>query len=217
MEVTLIKVFITASEIVLLIVALIIGAFWIKQPDANYEPILVFLSFLLPMLEVARRKVSNKQVDMVPQTTSYARRYLDQPHQCHFINNLPNLKKAVEQSSQELWDSGITANMRQGSYDLIHSLQDYWVSLAEFFPPLHFDGKEPRVYISDYTQSRFSFHRSNLEPDGAGTGGSIVHVMAGGGVIQDLENMIEETVCTLSSSTDTIDFENWKKRWRGKA
>jgi hypothetical protein len=221
LEAILFKKIIAISEILLLIAALIIGGFWIQTPEGNYEPILVFMGFLLPVLEVARRKIKpSDKVDVVEKkrpSKDYARRYLDQPHQCHFINNLPKLKKVAEQSSQELWDSGITANMRQGSYDLINSLQDYWVKLAEFFPPMHFDGKEPREYISEYTKSRFTFHRANMEPDGPGTGGSIVHVMCGGGVIEDLEKMIEETVCTLSLNSDSIDFNDWKKQWRGKA
>jgi len=211
----LIKYIITGTEVLVLIAALIIGALWIQKPEATYEPALVFLGFLLPALEIARRKFSSTDnLDKDKVNKEYPRRYLDQPHQCHFINNFPNLKKVVEQSSQELWDSGITANMRQGSYDLIHSLQDYWVKLTEFFPPLHFDGKEPREYISEYTKSRFSFHRANLEPDGPSTGGSIVHVMAGGDVIADLEKMIEETVCTLSLNSDSIDFSEWKRQWR---
>ncbi|OOE35980.1 hypothetical protein BZG04_07640 [Salinivibrio kushneri] len=214
----LIKYIITGAEVLVLIAALIVGALWIQEPEASYEPFLVFLSFLLPVLEIFRRKFSStEELDDDRANKEYPRRYLDQPHQCHFINNLPNLKKVVEQSSQELWDSGVTANMRQGNYDLIHSLQDYWVKLAEFFPPMHFDGKEPRKYISEYTKSRFAFHRANFEPDGPGKGGSIVHVMVGGDVIADLEKMIEETVCTLSLNSDAIDFTEWKKQWRGKA
>ena len=215
------KKIIAISEIFLLVVALIIGGLWIQTPEGNYEPILVFIGFLLLVLEVARRQIKpSEEADVGEKnrpSKDYDRRYLDQPHQCHFINNLPKLKKVVEQSSQELWDSGITANMRQGSYDLINSLQDYWVKLSEFFPPAHFDGKEPREYISEYTKSRFTFHRANMEPDGAGTGGSIVHVMCGGDVIEDLEKMIEETVCMLSLNSDSIDFKDWKKKWRGKA
>nr|CAA6810390.1 MAG: Unknown protein [uncultured Thiotrichaceae bacterium] len=223
MEATLLLKIIAVSEVLLLIVALIIGVLWIQTPEANYEPVLVFMGFLLTILEVVRRKIKpkpSKEFDVGEQNNlsrDYTRRYLDQPHQCHFINNLPKFKKAVEQSSQELWDSGITANMRQGSYDLINSLQDYWVKLAEFFPPMHFDGKEPREYISEYTKSRFVFHRANMEPNGPGTGGSIVHVMCGGSVIEDLEKMIEETVCTLSLSSDSINFKDWKQQWRGKA
>ena len=221
MEASLLQKIIAVCEVLLLIVALIIGVLWIQSPEANYEPILVFFSFLLFVLEVVRRKIKpSKEPDVCElsiKVKQHTRRYLDQPHQCHFINNLPKLKKVVKESSQELWDSGITANMRQGNYDLINSLQDCWVKLEEFYPPIHFDDTEPREYISEYTKRPCTFHRANMEPDGPGTGGSIVHVMAGGGVIEDLEKMIEETVCTLSLNSDSIDFEDWKQQWHGKA
>lgn len=217
MSIKLTSKIITIIEIIILLVALLLGGLWISDPNANYEPILVFLGFTLTVLEVVKRKSKVHEKNEGPKLKQHARRYLDQPHQVHFIQSLPRLKRVAEESSQQLWDSGITANMRQGSYDLIDFLKDNWVKLAEFYPPLHFDGKEPRDYISEYTKNRFSFHRANLEPNGPGTGGSIVHVMVGGDVIADLEKMIEETVCTLSLNSDSIEFIEWKQQWRGKA
>ena len=51
------KKIIAISEIFLLVVALIIGGLWIQTPEGNYEPILVFIGFLLLVLEVARRQI----------------------------------------------------------------------------------------------------------------------------------------------------------------
>ncbi len=99
----------------------------------------------------------------------------------------------------------------------IDFLEDIWVKLAEFYPPLHFGGLEPREYITKYIQDSFSHHRANLEPDGPGTGGTIVGVMAGGHVIHDLEEMIDDTVCTLSLNSESFDYQDWKNKWRGKA
>jgi hypothetical protein len=200
-------------ELILLVLALAIGAFWVSDPDGNYEPFLALIWVILPLLELFRRLTGrdNKLKKI------YARRYLDQPHQLHFIKGLPSLRRAAHESAQELWDSGITASMRQGSYDYIDFLQDTWVRLAEFYPPLHFGGLGPREYLDKYVQDRFSYHRASLEPGGPGTGGTIVGVEAGGYVIHDLEEMIDQTVCTLSLNSESFDYQDWKNRWQGKA
>lgn len=203
-------------ELILLISALAIGAFWASDPEGNYEPFLAVIGITLTLLELFRRLTDRNNKANIPEKI-YARRYLDQPHHLHFIKGLPSLRHAAHESAQELWDSGMTANMRQGSYDYIDFLQDTWVKLAEFYPPLHFGGLEPREYITKYTQGRFSHHRANLEPDGPGSGGTIVGVMAGGHVIHDLEEMIDDTVCTLSLNSESFDYQEWKNRWKGKA
>jgi hypothetical protein len=205
-----------AIELTLLFPALVLGAFWANNPSGNYEPFLAVIGVALALLELFRRLTDRNNEINIPEKI-YARRYLDQPHHLHFIKGLPSLRNAAHESAQELWDSGITANMRQGSYDYIDFLQDTWVRLAEFYPPLHFGGLEPREYISKYTQGRFSHHRANLEPDGPDTGGTIVGVMAGGHVIHDLEEMIDDTVCTLSLNSELLDYQDWKERWQGKA
>lgn len=203
-------------ELILLISALTIGAFWASDQEGNYEPFLAVIGITLALLELFKRLTDRNNKANIPEKI-YARRYLDQPHHLHFIKGLPSLRQAAHESTQELWDSGITANMRQGSYDYIDFLQDTWLKLAEFYPPLHFGGLEPREYITKYTQGRFSHHRANLEPDGPGSGGTIVGVMAGGHVIHDLEEMIDDTVCTLSLNSESFDYQEWKNRWKGKA
>jgi hypothetical protein len=96
-------------------------------------------------------------------------------------------------------------------------LENTWVKLTEFFPPLHFGSKDPRQYLLEYMQSRYAHHRANLEPHGAGTGGTIIGVMADGHVMADLEKMIEEIVCTISLNSESFDFLKWKSEWANKA
>lgn len=203
-------------ELILPVAALTIGGLWVIDPNENYEPFLAVMGIVLALLELCRRlSVRSNTVEKTKKI--YARRYLDQPHHFHFIKGLPSLRNAAHENAQELWDSGITANMRQGSYDYIDFLQDIWVRLAEFYPPLHFGGLEPREYISKFTRDRFSHHRVNLEPEGPNTGGTIVGVIAGGNVIYDLEEMIDDQVCNLSLNSESFDYQHWKKRWQGKA
>ncbi|MGL4822794.1 MAG: hypothetical protein ACRC2W_07370 [Plesiomonas shigelloides] len=203
-------------ELTILISSLVIAAFWANDPEGNYEPFIAVLAGILALLELSRRLIDRSNKLTIPPKI-YARRHLDQPHQLHFIKGLPSLRHAAHERSQELWDSGITANMMQGSYDYIDFLEDIWVKLAEFYPPLHFSGLEPREYITKYIQDRFSYHRANLEPDGNGTGGTIVGVMAGGHVFHDLEEMIDDTVCSLSQNCESFDYQDWKNKWRGQA
>lgn len=200
-------------EFSLILVSLVLSGFWVSDPDGNYEPYIAVILGITAFLEFARRMVGNRR--KIRSQRDLGKRYVDQSHQMHFIKGLPALRRAAHENARELWDGGVTAEMRQGSYDYIDSLQDIWVRLARFYPPNHFGGVEPREYINKYTQDRFSYHRASLEPEGPGTGGTIVGVMAGGGVIEDLEKMIEETVCTLSLNSEPFDYQSWQRDWKG--
>jgi hypothetical protein len=50
-----------------------------------------------------------------------------------FLHALPGLRKAVITAARPLWDTGITSEMCQGSYDAIGFLERAWLQLAKFF------------------------------------------------------------------------------------
>lgn len=143
----------------------------------------------------------------------YVRRYLDYPSHYRFIWSLPKLRRVVHENAQEGWDTGITADMREASYDVINFLEYSWLRLAQFYPEDHWGGKDAEAYISNFIQDRFTFHWSKHEPDGPGTGGTIVGVLAGSDVIRDLESLIVETVSALFLHKDDFDFGKWNKEW----
>jgi len=163
-----------------------------------------------------RDKASQTQPASHSPAEEFARRYTDQPAHIRFIKALPKLKRVVYENAREGWDTGITAEMRQASYDVIDFLEYAWLRLAEFYPSGHFGGRSARDYIRDYIRGRFEFHWSKHEPDGPGTGGTIVGVMVGGDVMDDLEAMIADTVGTLFMHHNDFDYQAWLLDWRAK-
>lgn len=146
----------------------------------------------------------------------FTRRYTDQPSHMRFIKALPKLRRVVYENAHEGWDTGVTEEMRQASYDVVDFLEFSWLRLAEFYPPGHFGLRGPRPYIRSFIRDRFKFHWSKHEPDGRGSGGTIVGVLVGGDVIDDLERMITDTVRALFARQEGFDFDQWRKRWEEK-
>lgn len=140
-------------------------------------------------------------------------RYLNQPHQLRFVESLPKLKKVVYEDARKGWDTGVTADMRQASYDVINFLVDTWVRLADFYPERHFEGKAAREFIDSYVKSRFKYHWAKHESKGSGSRGTIVGVLVSGDVIGDLDRMVVDVVSTLAIDAQTVDFEVWKAAW----
>ncbi|WP_147424423.1 hypothetical protein [Vogesella indigofera] len=158
----------------------------------------------------------NEQPSDAPETSNtYARRYLEYPSHYRFIKGLPKLYQAVRENAQEGWDTGVTADMRQASYDVIDFLEYAWLRLAEFYPEKHWGGKSAPDYIRSYLQERFAFHWSKHEPTGPGTGGTIVGVLTGGDVINDMEELVSDTVSSLFMYNDDFDFKAWHEAWAG--
>jgi hypothetical protein len=112
-----------------------------------------------------------------------------------------------------MWDTGVTSTMMNGSYALIHSLQMYLVALAAFYPPGFLGSKTAESYFDDFVTSRFEWHRAHLEPEGPGTGGTIVGPMAAGSVINDLEGMVLDVVRSLTMDSSSFNYTAWKARW----
>jgi hypothetical protein len=146
----------------------------------------------------------------------FARRYLDYPSNYRFMWALPKMKAVVLENAQQGWDTGVTSDMRDASYDVIDFLEYSWLRLAEFYPDSHWGGKDAKEYIRDYIQERFTFHWSKHEPDGPGTGGTIVGILTGSDVINDLENLIVDMVSALFMYKDDFDFAAWKEAWEAK-
>jgi len=130
-----------------------------------------------------------------------------------YLDELPRIRAEAYERCRPLWDSGVTANMMNGNYEVVDVMQQVLVNLAAWYPPQHFGNGDPAEYMSTMTASRFEWHRSQLEPGGAGTGGTIVGVMAGGDVISDLEDMVVEMVGSLTTDDDEFQFKSWLQSW----
>ncbi|MHB8471343.1 MAG: hypothetical protein ACYDC8_00565 [Gammaproteobacteria bacterium] len=166
------------------------------------------------ILHRLKDKTASAKVDKSP-AEEFARRYTDQPGHIRFIESLPKLKHVIYENAHEGWDTGTTVEMQQASYDVIDFLEYSWLRLSEFYPPGQFGKINARDYIRDYIRSRFEFHWSKYEPDGPGTRGTVVGVMVGGKVINDLETMIADTIGALFMDHDQFDYLRWVSEWRG--
>jgi hypothetical protein len=124
------------------------------------------------------------------------------------------MRKILYRYAREDWDTGITSQMMGANYRLIDLLEEMWVRIAEFYPSNNFDGKSSDKYIREFLQYRFSFHRNKFDVGDPGLRGTMVNVMVGRDVISDLEEMISDTVRTLSLYNDDFDYLAWKKRWK---
>jgi hypothetical protein len=131
-----------------------------------------------------------------------------------FVNALPSIRRAAIAAAGPLWDTGITSEMRQGSYDAIETLERAWLQLASFYPPDHFGGRLAEQYISEFIARRFEWHRKISEPRGPGSSGTIIHVTVGGAVLNDVSNAISETVEGLYIGyVLNFDLRKWRTEW----
>jgi hypothetical protein len=144
----------------------------------------------------------------------YIRRETSSEAQVRLVRYLPELKAVVHRSSTEGWASPVTLDMREASYDMLDFLQFAWLKLAEFYPRKNFGDTHAQDYIESYVRTRFAFHWAKYEPGGPGSGGTIVGVLTGGDVIQDLETLIQDTMQSLFFDNQFLDLDDWLKRWK---
>ncbi len=130
-----------------------------------------------------------------------------------YINSLPTFRAELRKHAQPEWDSGVTMRMVIASHEYIDALQGILVNLAQYYSPQQFGGKSPQEFFAEAIASRFSWHRTHAEPDGPGTGGTIVNVVCAGNVMADVERMVEEFAMSLAGYNDSFDWKRWPERW----
>ena len=133
-----------------------------------------------------------------------------------YINTLPALKAELLGRAQPEWDSSVTARMVQASYDYIDALSGILSSLAGYYPDGHFGDTDPHQFFAEQIAARFEWHRSHVEPNGPGTGGTIVNVICCGNVQADVEKMVEDMVMSIVGYDDRFDWKGWPIRWKEK-
>ena len=112
---------------------------------------------------------------------------------------------------------GTTADMMRASYFITDVLQNMLVKLSNRFPVNHFGGGDPAPFFADMVRQRFEWRRALAEPEGAGTGGTIVGPLTAAAVINDLIVAVEDMVEALTgrgiepAAVETA--KAWKMRW----
>lgn len=198
------------------------GALWyflsIKDyPYAAGSGALAF-AFALAAIALHRRKdqlaeqsVPTEFKDELPD--DYVRRSFDDPTDVRIFQSLPELKAIAHRTAQPGWNIGVTVEMRKATYDAVDFYELIWLKLAEFYPVKHFGKDGAAAHIKSYIRERYRFHWAKHEPGGPGTGGTIVGVLTGGDVMQDLDRLIVETSTAVVGYRDNFDFNAWYARW----
>ncbi|MDG3066162.1 hypothetical protein ACFQ4M_04630 [Thauera mechernichensis] len=161
--------------------------------------------------QIAEQALPTEFKDEVP--NDYVRRSLDEPTDVRLFQSLPELKIIACRTAQPGWDTGITVEMRKATYDVVDFYELIWLKLAEFYPGKHFGKDGAAAHIRSYVRERYKFHWAKHEPGGPGTGGTIVGVLTGGDVMQDLDRLIVETATAVVGYRDDFDFKAWLARW----
>jgi hypothetical protein len=135
------------------------------------------------------------------------------------IESLPAMRASIHRDAHRGWDTGITAAMNQSTYDAVDAVQQVWLLLARAYPPRHFDLAPTAHYLRSFTADRFLWHRAVHQPLGEGTSGTILGQLVGGGVLADLEEMVEDTVEALffAFELEALDLPAWRERWSSAA
>jgi hypothetical protein len=129
-----------------------------------------------------------------------------------YVQGLPDLRLELRNKARPGW-SGTTADMVNASYKYIDALHAVLVRLSGFYPRGSF-GEDSHRFFSDVIALHFRWHHAHAEPDGPGTGGTIVNVLCSGNVIGDTEKMVEDMVLSLLGYGGRLDWKDWLSRWQ---
>ena len=131
-----------------------------------------------------------------------------------YIASLPASLASAYAIAQPRWDTGVTSEMIEATIGVIDVVIQLLVHLGERFPTNHFEGKSAAQYFSEYTSARYRWHRLLIEPEGVGTGGTIVGPLTALAVLKSLEQSVEDMVSAQASPEDGIDHPRWLAAWR---
>lgn len=133
-----------------------------------------------------------------------------------YLQKIPIVHNAQLAIARKKWDTGVTAKMNQENFDMVDFYEEVLIELSTFYPKGHFNNLPPKKYFSEIISSNFLWHRLVLEPDGVGTGGTIVSTMTVANVMNDLRYMIVDMAKSLLFRYDIdehIDLIKWRDEW----
>lgn len=134
-----------------------------------------------------------------------------------YIKSLPKFKSDLLQQIKHQKSNGTTLDIIEVNTHYENSLRGILVTLASFYSPEYFKDQTPQEFFSDIISARYRLHRIIAEPDGPGTGGTIMRICIGVECIKDIEYLIEAMVYGLmypKGAYDDIDYYDWQKLWR---
>lgn len=129
-----------------------------------------------------------------------------------YIESLPEIRRAAYEEAKGYWNSGVTIEMIGGSHVVLDVAEQVCVQLAAWYPPNHFDNRSAAEFFSDLIATRFRWHRFVSEPDGLGSGGTMIGPIVAGLAMTDAEEMVVSMVQWLGDLV-SVDLPAWKTRW----
>ena len=129
------------------------------------------------------------------------------------IEQLPKGLAAAKTQSHKGWDSGVTSEMNQATYDYNNALVAIIKDLVSTYYPKEFLTEEE---IDGYLKALYDMHRfkeSAANPSGESRG-TAASLEVPSEVSGDLENTISDMVEAIAKDDPKFDYKGWKKRWQ---
>lgn len=131
-----------------------------------------------------------------------------------YIDCLPEFRLNLLRKINKRKSNGSTLDIVQANSEYIDALTGILETLAKYYSPECFEGLSPQNFFAEMIFSRFRLHSVIAEPEGPGTGGTIISIRCTNSVITDVEKMIEDMILGLLWPKSEYDEEDWQKRWR---
>lgn len=125
---------------------------------------------------------------------------------------LPRIRREAAERAKPLYE-GSTMDMREGLQWEIAAVVSILVALATFYPKDHFGSDGGTEYFYTRTAELWRWHVDRVEIGGRGTGGTIVPVEAGLGVLGALEGMVPGMLAIVIGDNEAFDFAAWRTEW----
>ena len=129
------------------------------------------------------------------------------------IEQLPKRLAEAKTKSHKGWDSGVTSEIKQATYDYNNALVVIIKDLVSTYYPKEFLTEEE---IDGYLKALYDMHRfkqSAANPTGESQG-TEASLEVPANVSGDLENTISDMVEAIVTDDPKFDFKGWKKRWQ---
>ena len=130
------------------------------------------------------------------------------------VQKIPDIMREAEEDAAPRIDSGVTAEMVEGTYSIIEVMRGILVRLGTWYPPRHFGGKTPDQFFEELESSKFGLYWSLYDNGDGLPKGSILKVIVAGTVLEDMKGLLETAVEALIMDFDTIDLVAWRERFR---
>jgi hypothetical protein len=133
-----------------------------------------------------------------------------------YIESIPDTMQKAYNLAQAEWNKGNNADVTQATYQVTAIAERLWIGLSTWYRPNHFNDGEAEKYGSEYITERYNLRHALMEPEGPGTGGSMMRPMIAYGVLLDVQQLIVLTVqmmVSFSELASKINLDGWEKRF----